>query len=397
MKQNIQDTGAARFDITLNASGHAWAEPDVVTGGNIGTLGHVLPFPDAAVLAQKHGFDALNLCPKFLADHGSAAVRHLLLAHGLRPGGFRLPVPLSDDADDESFTRRLRAFEIEAPEAAAAGYKICAYHILPYSSTGRSFGAHFRLAADRLARLAPILRDTGLRAGFEFIGPYGLRRYPADRVSFIHTLEGVRSLISAVGAEDVAGIKLDSYHWFHTGGRLEDILGLTGQDVVYVELNDFPLHAAHLTTPPTLLETPELDRELPLSSHAAGAVDTTGLIAALRHIGYRGAVAAEPFSRRVQRLSAEDAVRDVAKSLKRVISSSAHVTLGPELIGEHFYHAEPVTESIAPPPVTELLINRKNFNVAIDQASGTRVRLLNNHKQRGISTKTILKDHNGLR
>ena len=73
------------------------------------------------------------------------------------------------------------------------------------------FGEHFRVTSRRLEACAPILRESGLRVGLEFIGAFGLRR--VRKYDFIHTLEGVRCLIASAGIESHVGLKLDTYHW----------------------------------------------------------------------------------------------------------------------------------------------------------------------------------------
>ena len=52
----------------------------------------------------------------------------------------------------------------------------------------------------------PVLEQHGLRVGLEFIGAFGLRRVREH--AFVHTIEGVRALIAAAGAERVVGTAL---------------------------------------------------------------------------------------------------------------------------------------------------------------------------------------------
>jgi sugar phosphate isomerase/epimerase len=179
-----------------------------------GSIGLVLPFPEACSMAAKHGFDAVNLDMPFLAAHGPAAVREELEKHGLKPGAFRFCVKLTDEVSDAEFDTALRQFETEVPQAMAAGYTRSAMHLLPWSCTDMPYGQHFRLTQRRLEAVAPILRETGLKVGLEFIGSYGLRR--TRKFDFIHTIEGVRSLVAAAGVEAQVGLKLDSYHWYRT-------------------------------------------------------------------------------------------------------------------------------------------------------------------------------------
>lgn len=98
----------------------------------------------------------------------------MLSAHNLRPGAFRFPVKLTDEvrahaiyfvpvafkadalnvyppppslrawpvvkATDAEFAAAVKAFEAEAPLAAAAGFNTAAMHLLPWSCTDMPFG-----------------------------------------------------------------------------------------------------------------------------------------------------------------------------------------------------------------------------------------------------------------
>ena len=156
----------------------------------------------ACRLAMEHGFDAVNLDCEFLASEGSQAVQETLEAHRLQAAAFRFPVRLTDETSDAEFAEDVRRLETEVAMATAAGFKTAAFHILPFSVRGLTFGEHFRLCRERLATVAPILRDSDLRVGLEFIGSSGLRRVRSHE--FLHTVEGIRSLIAAADIESHA-------------------------------------------------------------------------------------------------------------------------------------------------------------------------------------------------
>jgi len=62
-------------------------------------------------------------------------------------------------------------------------------HLLPWSLTDKiPFGEHFRMAVNRLERLAPILREHDVQLGLEFLGSFGNRRNA--KYDFVHTIEG---------------------------------------------------------------------------------------------------------------------------------------------------------------------------------------------------------------
>ena len=70
-----------------------------------------------------------------------------------------------------------------------AGFYRTAMHLLPWSLTDKiPFGEHFRMAVNRLERLAPILREHDVQLGLEFLGSFGNRRNA--KYDFVHTIEG---------------------------------------------------------------------------------------------------------------------------------------------------------------------------------------------------------------
>ena len=218
---------------TLNVSDSDWTVPYP----HVGTIGKHVAFEPSLELAQRYGFDAVNLDVDYLQQHGADRVRQLLHEHGLRPGGFRFPVKITDEGDEELFRKGLAQFEKEAPLCAAAGYRVCAMHILPWSFTGRMpFGEHFRLTVSRLQQVLPLLRQHDIHLGLEFLGSFGNRRGAAH--DFIHTVEGVRCLAAAAGAESHVGLKLDVHHCWAVNDGLDELVTLQPRDIAYVELND---------------------------------------------------------------------------------------------------------------------------------------------------------------
>lgn len=90
----------------------------------------------------------------------------------------------------------------------------------------------------------------------------------------MHTVEGVRCLAAAAGAESHIGLKFDVHHWWATGGQLEELTCLQPSDIVYVELNDSYLRPAG-----SKLDTPEFLRDQP---GKLGNSDASGVLAVLQ-------------------------------------------------------------------------------------------------------------------
>ena len=258
---------------TLNVGHNAWA--DNYGAPNLGTIGlQAADFAHSLRLAQAHRFDAVNLHANALDHHSSEEIRDMLRAHDLQPGAFCFPFRLTDEASDAQFEAALESFADDAPRFAAAGYSICAHHILPWSqpplgSTGLPYHRHFRLAARRLEQVVPILEANGLRAGIEPLGAFGLRR--VQEHDFVHTIEGVRCLVAAAGAESCVGLKFDAFHWWASGSGLDELVKLDSSEIVYVELSD----GVHSAGRWNRLSVPELHRELPGVS--GNLIDSPGL------------------------------------------------------------------------------------------------------------------------
>lgn len=155
----------------------------------------------------------------------------------------------------------------------------------------------------RIAHVKPLLVEHNLKIGFEFSGPTEFRQHAA--YDFIHTIDGIRALISASGIYGYGGFKLDSHHWYTSGASLLDIHHLDAAYLLYVELNDglagYDIHTI-----------PEIRRELPLTTHTT---DNIGLLCELMKKGYTGPVALEPWNETLNQMPLENAVQTVKHSL----------------------------------------------------------------------------------
>ena len=81
------------------------------------------------------------------------------------------------------------------------------------------------------------------------------------------------------------GLLHDCWHWYTSGGTVEEILTLSPQDIIYVHVNDAPAN---------------VDRDAQMDNIRAlpgetGVIDIVGYLNALKTIGYTGCVTPEPF------------------------------------------------------------------------------------------------------
>ena len=268
-----------------------------------GSIGHVLPFPESCRLAEKFGFDAVNADRFFLKKHGPIQVVSLLKQHNIKPGAFAFSAAFNACHTDSDFEQSLTGFEQDASLCREAGFKCCLGYVQP-SSHMLDYYDHFTLLYERLKRIKPLLEEYDVRLGLEFIGPTTMR--VRRKFDFIHTMDGIRSLIAAANAQNCVGFKLDTLHWYTSGAGLLDIEKLSPQEVVYVELND------GLKGDYNRFTLPEFQRELP---GAVGTIDIAGMLGKLDAIGFDGPVVVEPWNAELREMSPEKAIEKVKLAL----------------------------------------------------------------------------------
>ena len=275
-----------------------------------GSIGHVLPFPESCRLAEKFGFDAVNADRAYLRKHGPAQVAGLLKQHHLEPGAFAFSAAFNACHADADFEQSLEGFEQDLSFGRKAGFACCVGYVQPSSDT-LDYYDHFALLCSRLKRIKPLLETYGVRLGLEFIGPTTMRL--RRKFDFIHTLDGLRALIAAAGAESCVGFKLDAMHWYTSGAGLLDIEKLSAGEVVYVEIND------GLKGDYDRFTLPEFERELP---GATGTIDVTAMLKALDALGFDGPVVVEPWNAPLREMSPADAIEKVKKALDLSLASA---------------------------------------------------------------------------
>ena len=267
-----------------------------------------LSLSEGITLARDTGFAGLafdiRLAANAVDERGLESVLEEFSQAGVRPGHWNLPVAWRDDARWEADLRDL-------PRLAAVGRELGATRtatFMPSGSDDRPYQENFDWHVARLRPIAEVLRDAGCRFGIEYIGPKTFRS--AFRHEFIHTLDGLLSLIGAIGV-DTVGVMLDSWHLFASGGSLADLDHLGNDDIVVVHVNDAPAGIAWD-------EQIDTARALPMET---GVIDLAGFMQALRRIGYDGPVMPEPFSQRINDVAAVDplaAAREAARAMERV-------------------------------------------------------------------------------
>lgn len=272
-----------------------------------GALGLSLDHTAAIDLAVRHGFGGVDPdlehfwslgSPEAVAEHG-ASVREKGLAWGMAG----LPVQL--DAPAAEFRQALVDLPAQLDLLTAAGVTAVGTWIRPMHDE-RDHRQNWRLHVGRIALVAELLADAGLRLGLEYIGPKTF--WSTERFGFVHTAREARELIADTDAQNI-GLIVDSYHWYTAGEQVEDLWGLTDADIVSVDINDARADR-------TRDEQQDLDRRLP---YATGVIDLDGLMGAVRAAGYTGPVKVEPFMPSLAERPVDEVLGEVSGLLGRAI------------------------------------------------------------------------------
>ncbi|BBH53065.1 sugar phosphate isomerase/epimerase family protein [Fluviispira sanaruensis] len=264
------------------------------------TIGHEEEdFLQSCKLANKYEYIGINIDlekPKYSIYE----MKNILKDYGLIATSFHFTVKLS--GSDIEFYESLEKFTMQAESASKIGCKIALNYIPPFSNK-LNFDSLFKLYVKRLILVKNILIDNDIKIAFEFIGPTETRVYA--KYDFIHTIDGVRCLISAADLYQNAGFKLDVHHWQHSGSSLLDLQHLDLENIIYLELNDGLTGYNQFTIP-------EFKRALPLKT---GVNDVKGFLMTLYNKGFRGPVAIEPWNEELASMNLEVAIKQAKMSL----------------------------------------------------------------------------------
>ena len=244
--------------------------------------------------AKIGGFNGLEVSAGEIANlvdqHGAAAVKRLFADAKIIPAAFGLPTDWR--TSEENWKRDLDQLPRLAKSAAAIGITRTFTWIMPCSND-RPMDVNRAFHIERFKPIAKILADHGISIGLEFIGPKTLRE--SQKYPFIYKMADMLAMGREIGPN--VGVLLDCWHWYTSGGTLDELRALRPEQVVYVHVND---------APPNVPVDQQIDnvRMLPGES---GVIDIAGFLRALKSIGYAGPVTPEPFKKELNDLPNDEA------------------------------------------------------------------------------------------
>jgi sugar phosphate isomerase/epimerase len=255
-------------------------------------------------MAVKHGYEAITVQAAELSQMSSDEIKALVKDMEYKQvkwGSAGLPVDFRKD--QATFNEGLKPLPEYAKAMNRAGATRMNTWVLSFDHQ-LTYLRNFKQHTERLREVATILNDHGVRLGLEYVGPRTLQA--VGKYSFIRTMTEAKELIDAIDRPNV-GLVLDSFHWYCAGEGKEDLLTLTNEDIVAVDLNDarsgFPAD-----------EQIDGKRELP---SATGVIDLHSFLSALVTIGYDGPIRAEPFNQPLREMKADDALSTTFKAMRK--------------------------------------------------------------------------------
>ena len=257
-------------------------------------------------LALSHGFRGLDLdvvdFARQVETRGLPHSRRLIDSAKLRIGTFQLP--LDPEADEARFKTALERLPGLAKLAADMGCTRALTTLAP-ASDERPYHQNFEFYRKRYGEIAGVLEPLGLRLGIGFLAAAHWRR---DKpYQFIHQLDALLMLLGLVGRRNV-GIVLDLWNLHVAGGGIDEVRRLPVEQIVALEVADFPPDADRETC----------GEEARLLPGETGVIDTPAVLVSLAERGYDGPVTPAPHPSRFAGLRRDEIGKRAGQALDAV-------------------------------------------------------------------------------
>jgi sugar phosphate isomerase/epimerase len=257
--------------------------------------------------AAEYGFESIVAYSATLAEWSDGQIDEFVArmkSKNISWGASGLPM---DFRKDEATQRKgLTELPKHAESLQKAGVTRMSTWIMP-TNADLTYLENMKQHGERLGEIAKILGHYDIKLGLEYVGPKTLMA--RDKFSFVHSLAECKELIAATGEPNV-GVQLDSFHWFCAGETKADLLTLSNEEIVTVDLNDA---VAGFSADEQL----DGKRELPMAS---GVIDMKSFMDALVEIGYDGPTRAEPFNQPLRDMDDEAALKATSDAMKKAFA-----------------------------------------------------------------------------
>lgn len=273
-------------------------------GLNPGAIGVKLDQEQLLEKASEYGFESIVAYSSTLAEWSDGQIDEFvgkMKSKNISWGASGLPMNFR--ADRAMHNKGLNELPKHAEALQKAGVTRMSTWIMPTHSD-LTYLENFKQHSKRLKEITRILGVYDIRFGLEYVGPKTLMA--RDKYSFVHTLAECKELYKSTGEPNI-GVQLDSFHWFCAGETKADLLSLSNEEIVTIDLND-------ARSGFTADEQLDGRRELPM---ATGVIDMQTFMDALVEIGYVGPTRAEPFNQPLRDMEDEAALKATADAMKK--------------------------------------------------------------------------------
>lgn len=254
------------------------------------TRGGKLSWPEFAKLAAKIGYPGTDVNLGAAMKAGINETRSMLYDLKLKPAVVGLPVNFRKD--DATFQEGLKKLPAACQFSVDLGCPRMTTWVM--SSSERTKAEERKVLQDRFGACAKVMDTYGIRFGLEFLGPVHLRK--RNKHEFIYRMDEMMELAKDCGPN--VGVLLDSWHWRHADGTVDDIIAAGKDGIVHVQVADAPAGV-----PPE--EIQDQERLMP----GEGAIDWEDFFGALAQLGYEDGVSPEVFGRGLKTMQPEDGAR----------------------------------------------------------------------------------------
>ena len=300
---NTTATVVAGSTIPANAFSFNFSEKKFTLCLNAGNIGVKASQQQVLDMAIKYGYEAISVNVKELAemsDSELADYKGKMKANNISWGSAGLPVDFRKD--EKTFNEGITPLPEYASALNKAGANRMNTWILSFDHN-LTYRQNFEQHKQRLRQVATILKDHGVRLGLEYVGPRTLQA--SGKFSFVRTMAETKELISAIDRSNV-GFVLDSFHWYCAGETKDDLLTLSNEEIIAVDLND-------ARSGFTADQQIDGKRELP---SATGVIDLKTFMSAMVTLGYDGPMRAEPFNQPLRDMEDGDALQATYDAMK---------------------------------------------------------------------------------
>jgi sugar phosphate isomerase/epimerase len=262
--------------------------------------------PEIVRIGAHAGFHLMEASARslitFVADDPNR-LRALLSEHGVTPIHCGWSAGLRSSRDD--FAAALPRTAEEMAFVAGYGCKGGTL-VLPFRREPGVSDPDDADTLDRIAQIADLAAASGLMIVLEFVGLH-IADAPAQTY---HDLAATLDLLAKVRQSNV-GVLLDSYHWYLSGGTVDQITAIPAGMPLFVHINDAP--------PGDVATLDDSMRLLP----GEGVIDLTAFLGAIAARGYAGPVSVELFSERLRAMPPEEAARRAYETTAAAITRAA--------------------------------------------------------------------------